>query len=69
MKDRLTNLIDEDDAGLDFHRQREDGGRQLLRLAVPLVRQRGRLQVDELTARSLGRRLGDQSLSAPWRAK
>lgn len=64
----LTDLIDEDDAGLNFVRQREDGSRQLLRLAVPHVSQRGGLQVDELAARGFRRCLGDHRLPATWRA-
>jgi len=62
-----TDFVNEDDGRLQFERQREDGGRQLLGLAVPLVGQRGRLQVDEAEARLFGRRLGDESLAAPGR--
>lgn len=65
----LTDLVDEDDARLNFVRQWEDGGCQLLRLAVPHVGQRGGLQVDELAARGFGCCLGDHRLPTSWRTE
>lgn len=63
----LTNLIDEDDGWLQFDGQGEDGGSQLLGFAVPLVRQRGGLQVDETEAGLLGRGFSYQGLAtARW---
>src|SRR5699024_8560510 len=41
------DLVDEDDARLNFDGQGEDSCRQLLRLAVPLVGERRYVQIDE----------------------
>lgn len=65
----LTDLIDEDDTGLDFDSQWEDGSCQLLRLSVPHVCQRGGLKVDELAARRFGRRLCNHGLPTSWWTK
>lgn len=66
----VTYLVDEDESGLQFDGQGENGGGELLRFAVPLVRQRAGLQIDEAEARLLGRRFGDQRLPATrWPVK
>ena len=59
----FTDLIDEDDGGLELDSQGEDGGGQLLGLAVPLVSQCGGLQVDEAEPGLLGGGFGDQGLT------
>lgn len=65
----LTDLVDKNDAGLNFDGQREDSSRQLLRLAVPHVSQRGGLEVNKLAARGFGCCLGDHGLPTSWGTK
>lgn len=68
MKTRLTNLINKDDAGLQFDSEGKDGRREFLRLSVPFISQCGRLQVDEVAAGRSGRRLGDQCFPTSGRS-
>ena len=53
----MGRRTDEDDAGLDFVGEGEDGGREALRVAQPLCQQRRRPDVQKSGARLLCKRL------------
>lgn len=62
-----TNFIYENDTWLDLDSQWEDRSGELLWFAVPLVRQSGGLQVDELASWGFGGCLGNKRLPTPRR--
>lgn len=63
-----VDLVDEDDAGLALPCEAEQARDELVRLAVPLVREDGRGDVDECRARLLCQRAREHRLAAPRRA-
>lgn len=66
-RQKRTNLINKNNAGLEFDGQREDGGGQLLWFPVPHVCQRRGLKVDEFAAWGFSCCLGDHSLPTAGR--
>lgn len=64
-----VDLVNEHDARLRLAREREQARDELVRLAVPLVREHRRGDVDERRARLLRERLREHRLPAAGRAE
>ena len=62
-------FVDEHDARLRFTRQREQAGDELVRLAVPLVGEDRRGDVDERRSGLFGEGLCEHRLAAAWGAE
>ena len=63
-----VDLVDEDDAGLEFAGEGEDGIDELIAVAVPFLRQRRDMQVDERGAGFVRERFRKHGLAAAGRA-
>ena len=64
-----VDLVYEHDARLRLPSEREERGHELVRLAVPLVCEHRRRDVDERRARLFCQRLREHGLAAPWWAE
>ena len=60
------NLVDEDDTGLEFPREREDRVDDLVGVAVPFFGQGGDVEVYEGGAGLVGESFGEHGFSAAW---
>jgi len=61
------DLVDEDDAGLKFAREREDGVDELVAVAVPLLRKRRDMQIYERGPRLVRKSFGEHGFAAAGR--
>ena len=64
-----VDFVNEHDARLRLAREREQGRHELVRLAVPLIRDHRRGDVDESRPRFFGKSFGEHCLATSWRAE
>lgn len=69
LPEKRVYLVYEDDAWLRLPREGEQCGNELIRFAIPLVREHGRCDIDERRARLLRERLRQHGLAASRRAE
>ena len=62
-----VNFVDEDDAGLEFAGETEDGVDELVGVAVPFLRQGRDVEVDEAGAAFMGEGFGEHGLATTRR--